>query len=64
MHVAGALAVDRWQGAERVQLRVCDLGAGGGGYFRNAMKPQRNLNEFVLPYCQNENQVAQTKIQP
>ena len=25
VHVAGALAVDRWQGAERVQLRVCDL---------------------------------------
>ena len=25
LHVAGSLAVDRWQGAERVQLRVCDV---------------------------------------
>lgn len=25
LHVAGSLAVDRWQGAERVQLRVTDV---------------------------------------
>jgi single-stranded-DNA-specific exonuclease len=25
LHVAGSLAVDRWQGAERVQLRVVDV---------------------------------------
>ena len=25
LHVAGSLAVDRWQGAERVQLRVLDI---------------------------------------
>jgi single-stranded-DNA-specific exonuclease len=24
MHVAGTLCIDRWQGAERVQLRICD----------------------------------------
>ena len=27
LHVAGSLAVDRWQGAERVQLRVTDVAA-------------------------------------
>jgi single-stranded-DNA-specific exonuclease len=27
LHVAGALAVDRWQGTERVQLRVLDVAA-------------------------------------
>src|SRR5207249_56899 len=26
LHVAGSLAVDRWQGNERVQLRVLDVG--------------------------------------
>jgi single-stranded-DNA-specific exonuclease len=25
LHVAGSLAVDRWQGTERVQLRVTDV---------------------------------------
>jgi single-stranded-DNA-specific exonuclease len=25
LHVAGSLVVDRWQGAERVQLRVTDV---------------------------------------
>jgi single-stranded-DNA-specific exonuclease len=25
LHVAGSIAVDRWQGAERVQLRVLDV---------------------------------------
>ena len=25
LHVAGSLAVDRWQGAERVQMRVVDI---------------------------------------
>jgi single-stranded-DNA-specific exonuclease len=25
LHVAGSLTVDRWQGAERVQLRVTDV---------------------------------------
>jgi single-stranded-DNA-specific exonuclease len=25
LHVAGSLAVDRWQGSERVQLRVIDV---------------------------------------
>ena len=25
LHVAGSLAVDRWQGSERVQLRVTDV---------------------------------------
>ena len=25
VHVAGSLAVDRWQGAERVQLRIIDI---------------------------------------
>jgi single-stranded-DNA-specific exonuclease len=25
LHVAGSLAVDRWQGAERVQFRVLDV---------------------------------------
>jgi single-stranded-DNA-specific exonuclease len=25
LHVAGSLAVDRWQGSERVQLRVLDV---------------------------------------
>jgi single-stranded-DNA-specific exonuclease len=25
VHVAGSLAIDRWQGSERVSLRVCDL---------------------------------------
>jgi single-stranded-DNA-specific exonuclease len=29
MHVAGMLAVDRWQGAERVQLRICDVATPG-----------------------------------
>ncbi|MBX6424856.1 MAG: single-stranded-DNA-specific exonuclease RecJ [Variibacter sp.] len=24
-HVAGSLAIDRWQGAERVSIRICDL---------------------------------------
>ena len=27
LHVAGSLAVDRWQGTERVQLRVLDVAA-------------------------------------
>jgi single-stranded-DNA-specific exonuclease len=25
LHVAGSLAIDRWQGGERVQLRVSDV---------------------------------------
>jgi single-stranded-DNA-specific exonuclease len=25
LHVAGQLAIDRWQGAERVQLRIADV---------------------------------------
>lgn len=25
VHVAGHLAIDRWQGAERVQLRIADV---------------------------------------
>jgi single-stranded-DNA-specific exonuclease len=25
IHVAGSLAIDRWQGTERVSLRVCDV---------------------------------------
>jgi single-stranded-DNA-specific exonuclease len=25
VHVAGTLSIDRWQGFERVQLRICDL---------------------------------------
>jgi single-stranded-DNA-specific exonuclease len=25
LHVAGSLSIDRWQGAERVQFRVCDV---------------------------------------
>jgi single-stranded-DNA-specific exonuclease len=25
LHVAGSLAVDRWQGTERVQMRVTDV---------------------------------------
>ena len=25
LHVAGSLAIDRWQGAERVQLRIIDV---------------------------------------
>jgi single-stranded-DNA-specific exonuclease len=25
MHVAGTLALDRWQGTERAQLRIIDL---------------------------------------
>ncbi len=29
VHVAGQLSVDRWQGAERVQLRVLDMAAAG-----------------------------------
>ncbi|MCO5129358.1 MAG: single-stranded-DNA-specific exonuclease RecJ [Xanthobacteraceae bacterium] len=31
LHVAGSLAVDRWQGAERVQLRVIDVAAPDAG---------------------------------
>jgi single-stranded-DNA-specific exonuclease len=27
MHVAGTLCIDRWQGSERVQLRIADLAA-------------------------------------
>jgi single-stranded-DNA-specific exonuclease len=27
VHVAGCLAVDRWQGSERVQLRILDVAA-------------------------------------
>ena len=27
MHVAGCLALDRWQGEERVQLRILDVAA-------------------------------------
>ena len=27
VHAAGYLAIDRWQGEERVQLRVCDAAA-------------------------------------
>ena len=27
VHAAGTLCIDRWQGAERVQLRLCDLAA-------------------------------------
>jgi single-stranded-DNA-specific exonuclease len=27
LHVAGQIAVDRWQGEERVQLRLADLAA-------------------------------------
>jgi single-stranded-DNA-specific exonuclease len=29
VHVAGHLTVDRWQGAERVQLRVLDMAPAG-----------------------------------
>jgi single-stranded-DNA-specific exonuclease len=29
VHAAGTLCVDRWQGAERVQLRICDLAVPG-----------------------------------
>jgi single-stranded-DNA-specific exonuclease len=25
MHIAGCLALDRWQGEERVQMRILDL---------------------------------------
>jgi single-stranded-DNA-specific exonuclease len=25
VHAAGTLCIDRWQGTERVQLRICDL---------------------------------------
>jgi single-stranded-DNA-specific exonuclease len=25
VHVAGSLSIDRWQGAERVQLRISDV---------------------------------------
>jgi len=25
VHVAGSLSIDRWQGAERVQFRICDV---------------------------------------
>ncbi|HEY0439323.1 MAG TPA: single-stranded-DNA-specific exonuclease RecJ [Xanthobacteraceae bacterium] len=27
LHVAGTLCIDRWQGAERVQFRICDVSA-------------------------------------
>ncbi|HEY2231260.1 MAG TPA: single-stranded-DNA-specific exonuclease RecJ [Xanthobacteraceae bacterium] len=30
VHAAGSLAVDRWNGAERVQLRLIDIAAAGG----------------------------------
>jgi single-stranded-DNA-specific exonuclease len=30
VHAAGQLAVDRWQGAERVQLRLADIGRPAG----------------------------------
>jgi single-stranded-DNA-specific exonuclease len=30
VHAAGSLAVDRWNGAERVQLRLIDLAPAGG----------------------------------
>jgi single-stranded-DNA-specific exonuclease len=30
MHVAGCLALDRWQGEERVQLRILDIAVPGG----------------------------------
>jgi len=30
LHVAGALALDRWQGTERVQLRIIDVAEPGG----------------------------------
>ena len=30
VHVAGCLALDRWQGEERVQLRILDMAAPGG----------------------------------
>jgi len=29
VHAAGTLCVDRWQGSERVQLRICDLAPAG-----------------------------------
>jgi single-stranded-DNA-specific exonuclease len=29
VHAAGTLCIDRWQGAERVQLRLCDLAPAG-----------------------------------
>ena len=31
LHVAGSLTVDRWQGAERVQLRVIDVAVPDAG---------------------------------
>ena len=30
MHVAGTLCVDRWQGSERAQLRICDMAVPDG----------------------------------
>jgi len=30
VHAAGCLAIDRWQGGERVQLRILDVALGGG----------------------------------
>jgi single-stranded-DNA-specific exonuclease len=30
VHVAGCLALDRWQGEERVQLRILDMAAADG----------------------------------
>jgi single-stranded-DNA-specific exonuclease len=29
VHMAGHLTVDRWQGAERVQLRILDMASAG-----------------------------------
>jgi single-stranded-DNA-specific exonuclease len=31
VHAAGTLSVDRWNGAERVQLRVTDIAVPGQG---------------------------------
>jgi single-stranded-DNA-specific exonuclease len=30
VHAAGTLCIDRWQGAERAQMQICDVAVGGG----------------------------------
>ena len=44
LHVAGSLAVDRWQGAERVQFRVTRCRGAGSGTGGDQVRPTINNN--------------------
>ena len=49
LHVAGSLAVDRWQGTERVQLRVLDVAVPDQGRAVSRSRVTRNEPRHCLP---------------